>query len=824
MSKIKSPDSLEEGELVQLAADDHAYHLTKHSSIKKVTDWKCSGTAAANTLHLDDISQDMESSGAKPMFRGRTPSCEALKCAVTDLYRLDDFESEKLGAGFFSEVFKVRHKATGKVMVLKMNKHKANSMNMRKEIQLMNKLNHPNILQFKAVCVHEGQLHALTEYIDGGTLEELVQDLTIDISWSQRMEIGVHIAQGLHYLNSQGMFHRDLTSKNVFLRKQFNQIFAIIGDFGLATKIPKKTDPRLPQVGSPYWMSPECLRGEFYDKQADIFSLGIIMCELIARVDADPDFLPRTQNFGVEYKAFSDLCPSCPANFLKITFTCVSIDQNSRPSAANLVHELSPLIEQHKIIEDIEKNKGSNCGPASLITEVEELSYRKIALKRFLSEGTTVKKITPSEKARIHQRSLSDQTAKSVGEEMCLIDPYYQPPPQDLAFLNPFATLPRLRKGRKIIGSTSELFSSCFEVPSPRVASPICAPTSSHNSTISLPNSPTNPHRGITKDLPELSDFPNAAFCTPSSKMNLDYILDGEPALRKSYSSGGCLSQDDSGLGIWSGLSPAAFPIRRCGSCESGFYSSSNGDWISEGGMMSSRSMCSSLLTVSDLEEDLRAASAFLSNKRTSSVFSNSLDDLSSRLDEISSTGFTMRNNHFDKYEKDIRDIVEYFEKNCHINRKVPSRGERSTVDNRSSPEIARSQKIESLIKRVAENKSRARFNRRSNIPQQHLQVCDGIVRSKLPIFDQTKRQNRNRLPFDQHGFVKAKLAMFDQLHQKPKRKVVSNFLIQQKGSPRFSLSSKKPKESSELQNATRNAEKSVPSSSSTLPNTSKKF
>ena len=96
--------------------------------------------------------------------------------------------------------------------------------------------------------------------------------------------------------------------------------------------------------------------------------------------------------------------------------------------------------------------------------------------------------------------------------------------------------------------------------------------------------------------------------------------------------------------------------------------------------------------------------------------------------------------------------------------------------DKRSSPEIARSQKIESLIKKVAENKTLARLNTRyaPNSPQNlqvvikrtflnlmkiylylFLQVCDGIVRSKLPIFDKTKRQNRNRLPFDQHGFVK---------------------------------------------------------------------
>ncbi|NXF41230.1 TESK1 kinase, partial [Nyctibius bracteatus] len=284
--------------------------------------------------------------------RLRPSSYRALRSAVSTLARIDDFYCEKIGAGFFSEVFKVRHRQSGQIMVLKMNKLTSNRGNMLREVQLMNRLSHPNILRFMGVCVHQGQLHALTEYINGGNLEQLL-DSPVPLSWSMRVKLALDIARGLRYLHSKGIFHRDLTSKNCLVRCEANCYTAVVGDFGLAEKIPTYSEGSekepLAVVGSPYWMAPEVLRGEIYNEKADVFAYGIILCETIARIPADPDYLPRTEDFGLDITTFRTMVGiDCPAAFLQLAFHCCSMEPTSRPSFLEITQCLEGIL-QHQL-------------------------------------------------------------------------------------------------------------------------------------------------------------------------------------------------------------------------------------------------------------------------------------------------------------------------------------------------------------------------------------------------------------------------------------------------------------------------------------------
>uniref|UniRef100_A0A914VFW3 dual-specificity kinase n=1 Tax=Plectus sambesii TaxID=2011161 RepID=A0A914VFW3_9BILA len=416
------------------------------------------------------------------------PSCLWLRAAVLEIYPMDDFDRvEYLGEGFFSDVYKVLQKSTRQLMVLKIGKdrpsvsrssfdspktidlfssrHRQKSTVIR-EVELMKKLLHPNVLGYRGVCVDSTQtcwnLHMLVDFCDGGSLSRLILDLEDPFRWRQRCSLALDVAKGMEYVHGQGYVHRDLTSMNVLLKRTGAQsVRAVVADFGLACAIPQRNDPSLIQAGTPYWMAPECLREEWYDEKADVFSFGVIMCQMIARIDADPDAgLYRTPAFGIDYIRFSVHCPpDTPTDLLRLAFTCCLMNPQSRPAFSKVVEQTALALRSiepngrrrstrtsllgHRVVHQLETRIGRSLSDAALRpTNIRPVCRRPTRANQSLAN-------TPMEDSDIEVVAENEdepgpswqQLAQSVADE----DPGYEP-----SDANPFAEHAKYRSGRKI--------------------------------------------------------------------------------------------------------------------------------------------------------------------------------------------------------------------------------------------------------------------------------------------------------------------------------------------------------------------------------------
>ena len=153
----------------------------------------------------------------------------------------------------------------------------------KREARAVAKLNHSNIIRIYDAGESEGYHYIAMEYIKGGSLKDLLDrqgDRPLDLATTLR--IVRQIASALDYAHSQGIIHRDIKPSNILLTEEGR---AVLTDLGIAKAVTgTRLTKTLVTMGTPEYMSPEQGKGEEVDRRTDIYSLGVVLYEMLTGI------------------------------------------------------------------------------------------------------------------------------------------------------------------------------------------------------------------------------------------------------------------------------------------------------------------------------------------------------------------------------------------------------------------------------------------------------------------------------------------------------------------------------------------------------------
>ena len=251
---------------------------------------------------------------------------------------------ELVGSGGMSEVYKAKDHILSRIVAIKVLKSEFSEdrtfvTKFRTEAQSAAVLEHPNIVNIYDVGSEDGLYYIVMEYVEGITLKTYIEKKG-QLSFKESASIAIQVARGIEAAHGKNIIHRDIKPQNIMISTDGK---VKVTDFGIAKAASSNTISS-DVMGSVHYASPEQARNGFIDARSDVYSLGIVMYEMITgRVpfDGDTTVAVAIQHLQEEIVKPSVYAPNIPVSFEGIILKCTQKTPDRRyQSMAELLNDL----------------------------------------------------------------------------------------------------------------------------------------------------------------------------------------------------------------------------------------------------------------------------------------------------------------------------------------------------------------------------------------------------------------------------------------------------------------------------------------------------